>query len=91
MNPQNKKLIIINKKSFNRYNLDDNKRKQSNAELMRYASLGTQFLVAIGLGIFFGLKLDSWLNISFPLLVWLFPLLIIVGMIIKLIIETSKK
>ena len=71
--------------------LDKSKKQQSNNELMRYAGMGTQFLVAIGLGIFFGLKLDSWLHISFPLLVWLFPLLIITGMIIKIIIETSKK
>jgi hypothetical protein len=58
---------------------------------MRYAGMGTQFLVSIGLGIFFGLKLDDWMHFSFPLFVWLLPLLIITGLIIKLIIDTSKK
>ncbi|MEO6818152.1 MAG: AtpZ/AtpI family protein [Ginsengibacter sp.] len=69
----------------------NNNKQQSNSELMRYAGMGTQFLVAIGLGIFFGLKLDEWLHLPFPLLVWLLPLVIIIGLIIKLIIETSKK
>lgn len=71
--------------------VNDNSKKNSNSELLKYAGMGTQFLVAIGLGIFFGLKLDEWLHFSFPLLVWLFPLLIIVGLIIKIIKDTSKK
>mgnify|MGYP001554828572 FL=1 len=58
---------------------------------MRYAGLGAQFLIAIALGIFAGLKIDEWLKFSFPLLVWLLPLLIIIGMIIKIIKDTDKK
>jgi len=53
--------------------------------------MGAQFLVSIGVGIFIGLKLDEWLHFSFPLLVWIMPLLIIIGLIIKIIIDTSKK
>jgi hypothetical protein len=66
-------------------------RKESNRQLMRYAGMAAQFMVSIGLGIFIGLKLDAWLNISFPLLVWVLPLLLIVGIIVKIIIETSEK
>jgi F0F1-type ATP synthase assembly protein I len=66
-------------------------RKESNRQLMRYAGMAAQFMVSIGLGIFLGLKLDKWLNISFPLLVWVLPLLLIIGMIVKIIIETSEK
>ena len=66
-------------------------RKESNRQLMRYAGMAAQFMVSIGLGIFLGLKLDKWLNISFPLLVWVLPLLLIIGIIIKIIIETSEK
>ena len=66
-------------------------RKESNRQLMRYAGMAAQFMVSIGLGIFIGLKLDAWLNISFPLLVWVLPLLLIIGIIVKIIIETSKK
>jgi hypothetical protein len=53
--------------------------------------MGMQFLVSIGLGIFIGIKADGWLHFSFPLLVWILPLLIIAGLIIKIIKDTSKK
>ena len=66
-------------------------RKETNRQLMRYAGMAAQFMVSIGLGIFIGLKLDAWLNISFPLLVWVLPLLLIIGIIVKIIIETSGK
>jgi hypothetical protein len=58
---------------------------------MRYAGLAMQFLVSIGIGIFIGLKVDEWLHFSFPLLVWLLPLLIIIGIIVKIIKDTSEK
>lgn len=65
--------------------------KDGNKVLMRYAGMGFQFLVAIALALFAGIKLDEWLNISFPLLVWLLPLIIIIGVIIKTIVETNRK
>lgn len=67
------------------------KKNESNKMLMRYAGLGFQFLVGIALAIFAGIKADEWLSMSFPLLVWLFPLLIIMGVIIKTVVETGKK
>lgn len=66
-------------------------KKESNRILWHYAGMGTQFFVAIGLGIFAGLKLDDWLNIPVPVLVWVLPLFLITGMIIKIVIETGKK
>lgn len=66
-------------------------KKETNSELLRYAGMGMQFLVSIGLGIFIGIKADEWLNFSFPLLVWILPLLIISGLIIKIIKDTSNK
>lgn len=66
-------------------------RKESNKQLMRYAGLGMQFIVSISLGVFIGLKIDEWLKFSFPLLVWLLPLLIIIGIIVKIIEDTDKK
>jgi hypothetical protein len=65
-------------------------RKESNRELLGYAGMAFQFLVGIGIGIFLGIKADEWFKISFPLLVWLLPLLIIAGMIFKVIKDTSK-
>ncbi|WP_121356867.1 AtpZ/AtpI family protein [Flavisolibacter nicotianae] len=67
--------------------------KQTNAsnDLMRYAGLGAQILVSIGIAVFIGLKLDQWLHVPFPLLVWLLPLVVVSMTIYKLIKETSKK
>ena len=67
--------------------------KQTNAsnDLLRYAGLGAQILVSIGLAVFAGLKADQWLGLPFPLLVWLLPLLVVSMMIYKLIKETGNK
>ena len=67
--------------------------KQNNAsnDVMRYAGLGAQILVSIGIAVFIGLKLDQWIRMPFPLLVWLLPLVVVSTMIYKLIKETSKK
>lgn len=66
-------------------------KKEANKVLWKYASMATQFFVAIALGVFLGIKLDEWLKISFPLLVWLLPLLMIIGMITKVMTDTNKK
>ena len=52
--------------------------------------MGAQILVSLGLAVFIGLKLDAWIRTAFPILVWLLPLLVIIGMIIKTIRDTSK-
>lgn len=57
--------------------------------LMRYAGLASQLLVAIGLGVFLGLKADAWLRTS-PLFSALLPLLILVTLFYKLFKETSR-
>lgn len=58
---------------------------------MRYAGLGAQILVSLGLAVFAGYHGDKWLKLSFPLLVWVLPLLVVSMMIYKLIKETSNK
>jgi F0F1-type ATP synthase assembly protein I len=57
--------------------------------LMRYATLGTQLLIAIGLSVFIGIKVDEWLHTS-PLLACVLPLLTLFGIFYKLIRETAK-
>lgn len=59
--------------------------------LWRYAGMGAQFAVATGLGIFLGLKIDDKLRFSTPWFVWILPLVLIIGMLIKIVIETNKK
>ncbi len=58
---------------------------------MRYAGMGAQIFVSLGLAVFAGYKADKWLNTSLPLLVWLLPFLVLCLMIYKLIQDTSKK
>ncbi|RYG46644.1 MAG: ATPase F0F1 [Chitinophagaceae bacterium] len=65
--------------------------KNNKTSLLRYAGLTMQFLVAIGIALFGGMKLDEWLKLSFPLLVWLLPLLVITGVIIQIVKDTGAK
>lgn len=60
-------------------------------DLLRYAGLGGQILVSVGLAVFVGLKIDQWIHLPFPLFVWLLPLVVLVMIIYKLIKETGKK
>lgn len=62
----------------------------SNRDILKYAGLGTQILVSIGLAVFVGIKGDEWLKFSTPLLTWILPLLVIIGIIWQVIKETTK-
>ena len=53
--------------------------------------MGAQILVSLGLAVFIGLKADGWMKTPFPVLVWVLPLLVIIGLIIKTIKDTSKR
>ena len=59
--------------------------------LWKYAGMATQFLVAIAIAVYGGMQLDKWIKPGMPLAVWLLPLLIIVGIIIKIVRDTSTK
>lgn len=67
----------------------NNKPPSNNKDLVRYASLGTQMLVAIGLAVFLGLQGDKWLKTS-PLLACVLPLLTLAGLFYKIYRETSR-
>jgi len=57
---------------------------------MKYAGLGTQLLVAIGLSVFVGLKIDKWLHTS-PLFACVLPLLALSAIFYKLYKDTTRK
>lgn len=67
------------------------KKPSSSNDLMRYAGLGAQLFVSIGIAVFAGYKLDGWLHTPIPLLVWVLPLLFLCLTIYKLIKETNKR
>ena len=57
---------------------------------MKYAGLGMQIFVSLGLAVFAGYKVDRWVNMRFPVFVWVLPLIVLFLMIYKLIKETLK-
>lgn len=63
----------------------------NNSTLLRYAGLTVQILVSLGVGVFVGIKLDKWLKFNQPVLVWVLPLFIIIGLLILVIRDTSRK
>ena len=60
-------------------------------ELMRYAGLSTEVAASVGLSLFLGIKADKWLKVSFPILSWALPLLVIVVLLVNLIKSGSGK
>jgi uncharacterized membrane protein YjgN (DUF898 family) len=72
----------------------DKKEKQrldNTRYLMKYAALGTQLLISLGLAVFAGLQLDNWLKIPIPLLGWLLPLLVLIVILYKIVKDTAPK
>lgn len=60
-------------------------------DMMRYAGMATQFIVAIGVAVYIGLKLDGWLKWRIPIWIWVLPLIVICALIIGVIRDSSKK
>lgn len=58
-------------------------------DLARYAGLGAQLFVSLGLAVFIGYKADQWLHLPLPLLVWLLPFAVLCVLIYKLVKDTS--
>jgi hypothetical protein len=65
--------------------------KNNDSLLWKYAGFATQLLVALGLAVLIGLKIDKWSHFKTPLAVWVLPLLIIGALIYKVIKDTAPK
>ncbi len=59
--------------------------------LVKYSGLAFQLVASLGLSLYLGLKLDSWLKFSTPVFVWVLPLLFLIIMMYQIIKDTSKK
>lgn len=70
---------------------ENNKSKAPRNLLLYYSGMAFQFLAVIGLMVFIGLKADQYLDVSFPIFIWLLPLVIIAGLIFKAVRDTSNK
>lgn len=70
----------------------NNQKNTSNKNLLlQYAGLGAQLLGGLLIAIFLGKWIDEKVNFSFPVFIWLFPLVVIIGMILKAVKDTSNK
>lgn len=56
----------------------------------RYAGLASQWAVGLCITLFGGKRLDAYFDFQKPMLTWILPLIFIIGMLIKLIVETNK-
>jgi hypothetical protein len=68
-----------------------NKKKVSNKELLvKYAAIGSQIFAGLIITVFAGKWIDEKLQFSFPILIWLLPLIFLIGIILKIVRDTSK-
>ena len=58
----------------NQENSPKKKQPENSNAYMRYATMGTQMLVIIGIGVFGGYNLDKWLDFKVPVFTLLFSL-----------------
>jgi len=57
----------------------------------RYSTMAFQMIAIIGIGTWFGYKMDHWLNITKPIVVTIFALISVIGAIVYFIRESSNK
>jgi Na+/glutamate symporter len=70
----------------------NNQKNPSNKNLLiQYAGLGGQILAGLVIAVFLGKWIDEKLKFTFPVFIWLLPLIVIIGMILKAVKDTSKK
>ena len=65
--------------------------RSNKSYLMQYAGLASQLMAALGLGVFIGYKLDGALAFSFPVFIWVLPLVFLMAMFVKIFKDTSGK
>jgi len=69
----------------------DNKNTSNKALLVQYASIGAQIIAGLIVTIFLGKWIDGKIHLSFPIFIWVLPLIFIIGITIKAVKDTSNK
>lgn len=72
-------------------NKDPKKYKSTSAYLLEYSGLAMQIMAALGIAVFLGIKTDGWLNLNFHLFAFVLPVLLITGLLVRVVKDTSKK
>ncbi|NBO48456.1 MAG: AtpZ/AtpI family protein [Chitinophagia bacterium] len=57
----------------------------------KYLGLGGQIFGSTLLMLAVGWKLDKWLGITSSLFIWVLPLLMIILILVKIVLDTNKK
>ena len=70
---------------------EDKKNVSNKSLLIQYASIGAQMVAGLLLFVFVGKWIDSKTHFSFPVFIWLLPLIFIIGILIKAVRDTSKR
>lgn len=65
--------------------------RSNKSYLMQYAGLASQLMAALALGVFLGFKLDHWLQFSFPVFIWVLPLVFLIAMFVKIFKDTNRE
>ena len=65
-----------------------NKNISNKKLLVQYASIGAQMVAGLLLLVFVGKWIDAKTHFSFPIFIWLLPLIFIIGIIIKAVRDT---
>lgn len=59
--------------------------------LKQYAGYATQLLAGLGLAVYAGWWLDGKTGFAIPIFIWSFPLILLIGMLWKVVRDTTKK
>ena len=59
----------------------DQKPKKQFDDFIRYSSLAFEIMIIMGIGVWLGVKLDQWLNMSFPVFTLGLMILAVIGAI----------
>ena len=65
--------------------------KEKNNQMLKYASLATQWMVLLGIAVWGGHKLDVALHLTVPAFLIVFPVIALVVSLVGIIKEFNKK
>lgn len=65
--------------------------KPGSNPLLQYAGLAAQLAAGLLLTVYLGKWIDTKTGLTIPILIWLLPLLFLIGVLIKVVKDTSKK
>lgn len=58
---------------------------------MQYAGLAAQLAIGLVLAVYAGIWLDKRIGWQIPVLIWILPLLLLTGILVKVVRDTAKK